>query len=391
MNNTKIKQLSKEQNLNVIKFSSKKKRSASQIINNYENIKDSYKYIKRLDGKFLNTQDKQVFDLLWQLTKNGPVDIDYPWLEEKLNKSQSTVQRTLTNLSTAFSKKFHNVLMKNGRKIFNRLVIQRTAELEKILTEAVEELEKNRNKKRKTNISRGMQKCIEGYAKMHSSYIEVEGIEEEPYGSSSSIPTRERSEEKRTTLATGSLNEPAKVTSSSNVTPFPQKPKLLTADAEKNHYQQHSYRNPNLETKSYLNQEAIVEGQKDKLSPEQEQMPELSKTKDLEAEIKPIAFPETSQNQNCLLWEKFEKDLNNYFPPDMAKHAINVWFNKVKVTQILSSNKLILTGSDFIIDSIFRRFESTIEYITMTNKITVELHFESNNAKPIIFTPKERI
>ena len=118
---------------------------------------------------------------------------------------------------------------------------------------------------------------------------------------------------------------------------------------------------------------------------------ELPKEVDLQSKVEEPTLSEIPKNESCLLWQKFQMSLNGYFPQEIAKHAMTAWFSKLKATQILSANKLILTGSDFYIDYIFRQFEAAIEHIAKTNKITVELHFESKSSKPIIFTPKGRI
>lgn len=93
----------------------------------FECIRSSYKDLKRATNpsKNLNLLQKQLLDLLTQLTKKtGQVVIDYPWLQEKLGRSQETVRRTLHDLSNFFVFKFYQKLIIDNIILSDKLVIQ---------------------------------------------------------------------------------------------------------------------------------------------------------------------------------------------------------------------------------------------------------------------------
>lgn len=91
--------------------------------------------------------------------------------------------------------------------------------------------------------------------------------------------------------------------------------------------------------------------------------------------------------QHCHQWTRFKNDLLNYLPEKTGHHSLNVWFDKFRVSEDMTSNRIILTGSRFYVDSVYNRFQSAIEYVTTKNKVTLELHFENNEEKPIIYKP----
>ena len=154
----------------------KKTSDPNKDIDHYESIKDSYKYIERLDGKFLNAQDKHVLDLLLQLTKSGSTVIDYPWLENKFGKSHKTMQRTLRSLSNLFICEFHHVLEFNNSVQYNKILVTRTLEINGILEKATANSKHNksikRNKNGQKNGQRYGQKCPDLRTKMSTTYIE---------------------------------------------------------------------------------------------------------------------------------------------------------------------------------------------------------------------------
>ena len=86
-------------------------------------------------------------------------------------------------------------------------------------------------------------------------------------------------------------------------------------------------------------------------------------------------------------WTRFKNDLLNYLPEKTGHHILNVWFDKFRVWEDPINNRIILTGSRFYVDSVYNRFRSAIEYVTTKNKVTLELHFENNDEKPIIYKP----
>ncbi len=112
-------------------------RSQAKFDNYSPRICDSYKYITRPDGQKLNAQDKVTLNLLLEITKeDGYAIIDYHFLEERLEKTRSTVKRTLEHLSHIFTREFHTSLLINGRKECNKLIITRTPESQEILSTA---------------------------------------------------------------------------------------------------------------------------------------------------------------------------------------------------------------------------------------------------------------
>lgn len=86
-------------------------------------------------------------------------------------------------------------------------------------------------------------------------------------------------------------------------------------------------------------------------------------------------------------WTRFKNDLLNYLPEKTGHHILNVWFDKFRVWEDPKNNRIILTGSRFYVDSIYNRFQSAIEHVVTKNKVTLELHFENNDEKPIIYKP----
>lgn len=86
-------------------------------------------------------------------------------------------------------------------------------------------------------------------------------------------------------------------------------------------------------------------------------------------------------------WIQFRNDLLNYLPEKVRQHCLNAWFDKLGVREDEKNNKIILTGSRFYVDSIHNRFENAIECVVKKNKVTLELHFENNDERPIIYKP----
>jgi len=77
----------------------------------------------------------------------------------------------------------------------------------------------------------------------------------------------------------------------------------------------------------------------------------------------------------------------NYLPERTGNHSLNAWFDKLRVSEDMAGNRIILTGSRFYVDSVYNRFQSAIEHVVTKNKVTLELHFENNDEKPIIYKP----
>lgn len=95
---------------------------------------------------------------------------------------------------------------------------------------------------------------------------------------------------------------------------------------------------------------------------------------------------------NCLKWDRFKNELLKYFPEKTGDHILNAWFDKLRVSEDAPNNRIILTGSTFYVDSIYSRFETAIEGVVKKmaasqNKVTLELHYENNSQRPIIYKP----
>jgi hypothetical protein len=111
---------------------------------------------------------------------------------------------------------------------------------------------------------------------------------------------------------------------------------------------------------------------------------------------KPTPIEEVSKvmqaRSNCLKWDRFKNELLKYFPDKTGDHILNAWFDKLRVSEDVPNNRIILTGSTFYVDSIYSRFETAIEGVvkkmaTSQNKVTLELHYENNSQRPIIYKP----
>lgn len=106
-----------------------------------------------------------------------------------------------------------------------------------------------------------------------------------------------------------------------------------------------------------------------------------------------IAQPETKflqepQNDRKIQkWEQFKKELLRFFPEKTGNHILNAWFDKLRVSEDAPNNRIILTGSTFYVDSIYNRFQSAIESVVKKQKVTLELHYENNSQRPIIYKP----
>lgn len=105
------------------------------------------------------------------------------------------------------------------------------------------------------------------------------------------------------------------------------------------------------------------------------------------AQPKPEILVKPQIQQYYHQWTKFRNDLLNYLPEKTGHHSLNAWFDKFRVSEDPKNNRIILTGSRFYVDSVYNRFQSAIEYVTTKNKVTLELHFENNEEKPIIYKP----
>lgn len=78
---------------------------------------------------------------------------------------------------------------------------------------------------------------------------------------------------------------------------------------------------------------------------------------------------------------KFRDGLLDYLSNDQVAN----WFNPLDVNFDESNNKLILTGSAFIIDSIYQNFEKAIEHSVVKDQISLELHYAKDRSRSIIY------
>ena len=105
------------------------------------------------------------------------------------------------------------------------------------------------------------------------------------------------------------------------------------------------------------------------------------------AQPKPEILVKPQIQQYYRKWTKFRNDLLNYLPEKTCHHSLNTWFDKLRVSEDMTGNRIILTGSRFYVDSVYNRFQRAIEHVVTKNKVTLELHFENNEEKPIIYKP----
>jgi hypothetical protein len=106
-----------------------------------------------------------------------------------------------------------------------------------------------------------------------------------------------------------------------------------------------------------------------------------------QAALMPVVAQPAQIQSNCQRWEQFKKDLLKYFPDKTGDHILNAWFDKLRVSEDVPNNRIILKGSTFYVDSVYSRFETAIESVVKKQKVTLELHYENNNQRPIIYKP----
>ena len=94
---------------------------------------------------------------------------------------------------------------------------------------------------------------------------------------------------------------------------------------------------------------------------------------------------EAQKQPNNQRWDRFKKELLSFFPEKTGDHILNAWFDKLRVSEDVSNNRIILTGSTFYVDSVYSRFETAIESVVKKQKVTLELHYENNAQRPRIY------
>ncbi len=94
-------------------------------------------------------------------------------------------------------------------------------------------------------------------------------------------------------------------------------------------------------------------------------------------------FSNPSENH---LWEQFKEVTQNHFrSKEDANIVISTWFAKLKCSQNIGSNKLIFIGSVFMIGWVDNHYSSLIEEVCKQKKMNIELIYEDNYAKPILY------
>lgn len=86
------------------------------------------------------------------------------------------------------------------------------------------------------------------------------------------------------------------------------------------------------------------------------------------------------------LWKQFKDFLKKQFRSDKdAESVIATWFAKLKRSQNIGSNKLILTGGPFIISYIESNYSGLVDSAVKELKINIEFIYEDNSRKPILY------
>jgi len=111
-----------------------------------------------------------------------------------------------------------------------------------------------------------------------------------------------------------------------------------------------------------------------------------------QAALIPAVVEPAQIQSNCQRLDQFKNELLKCFPEKTGNHILNAWFDKLRVSEDVLNNRIILTGSTFYVDSIYNRFETAIEGVVKKmaasqNKVTLELHYENNEQRPIIYKP----
>lgn len=125
-----------------------KKEKIPKTLDTFDLIKEHYKFIKRPDGKLLNSQDTKALATLLSFLENNKLLVTYEWFEEKLLKSQRTVRRTLQNLGNCFNYKFFKLITIKDKKYYNRILITPTNQLQQILSDSYLQLTETKYKKK---------------------------------------------------------------------------------------------------------------------------------------------------------------------------------------------------------------------------------------------------
>lgn len=86
------------------------------------------------------------------------------------------------------------------------------------------------------------------------------------------------------------------------------------------------------------------------------------------------------------LWKQFKEFTQKHFRSNEdANTVLSSWFAKLKRSQNIGSNKLIFTGTTFMIGWVDSNYSGLIEEAVKQLKINIELIYEDNYTKPILY------
>ncbi len=87
------------------------------------------------------------------------------------------------------------------------------------------------------------------------------------------------------------------------------------------------------------------------------------------------------------LWKQFRNFAQNtyYKSPKDANAVFSAWFEKLKPTQNIADNKLILSGESFIVQYIDSNYSEVIEEAAKDLKINIELISDGGNDRPVLY------
>lgn len=82
----------------------------------------------------------------------------------------------------------------------------------------------------------------------------------------------------------------------------------------------------------------------------------------------------------------FLKALLKKYEQKLADHIIKNWFYKLRVSEDLSTQKLVLIGSDFNVKWINEKFGGELEKAGLECSFIMEIHTDDNKSRPVIFS-----
>lgn len=394
----------------VLSFSRKRHVDENIPFEKYEKIKESYKFIKRANGKPLSIQDMRVLDLLTTLTVNQElIFIDYHWMQQKLERSQWTVKRTFENLNHLFKFKLARSLIIDDSPAYNKIIIKRSENYSEILKNAFLEFEKAHYSKRKTLIKtthNSEQKCSELRAEMLDAYIEdnitkennntvivlkdIHDLESKQKNAENEFSfepieaAQENSNEKDLT-DDKSLELQQKLNSTFDSETLDKINQELTfkhilpdrvhliftannffSDSQKHTLRQiiHQIYGPNTRITRGLSQPGV------------ETLPQTNHHETQQTK----GFQDNSHKNSNKGWGKVRQHLIDHILD--GNLLVKSWFDKLKIEEDNQAQKLCLSGSKFMIESIINKFKSPLEEALKANNYFCELRGIANPNDP---------